>query len=183
MLDIEIPGGEFYNQSTQEFIQIKGKRLSMEHSLISLSKWEARWRKPFLEDKPKTSAEKLDYIRCMTITSNVDPLLYKCLSQANMMEIEKYIDTPQTATTIREYRNSNQRRHQPTMTSEVIYSLMIGYNIPHEYERWHLSRLLTLIKLREIASNPKRKKMSRQEIFEQNRELNAARRAKYQSNG
>jgi hypothetical protein len=182
MLDIEVKGKEFFNDETNEFIQVKDKRLSMEHSLLSISKWEARWKKPFLSETPKTNAEKLDYIRCMTITPNVDPLIFRCLSKANLDAIDAYIEDPHTATTIRRMPGSRPKRHR-TMTSELIYAIMISYRIPIQFEKWHLSRLLTLIEILEIENDPKRKKMSRQAILQQNRELNAQRRAKYNTSG
>jgi len=183
MLHIDVNGGEFFNEETNEFIQIKPKTLVMEHSLLSISKWEAKWKKPFLSEEGKrTQDEYLDYIRCMTVTPNVDPLLYTCLSSDNYEQIKKYIDDPHTATTFKSLANNGPNR-QRIVTSELIYYWMVAYNIPTEYEKWHLNRLMTLIRICGIENNPKKKKMGRQAIYEQNRELNAARRAKYHTKG
>lgn len=184
MLQIYVEGNEFFDEDKNEFVQIKGRQLTLEHSLLSLSKWEAKWKKPFLTDSDKddkTPEENLDYIRCMTITQNVDPLLYKCLSKKNIEDIKEYIHDPHTATTIRSTK-SQSNRHR-IITSELIYYWMVANNIPTEYEKWHLNRLLTLIRICAIENNPDKKKMSRREIYEQNRQLNAARRAKYNTRG
>lgn len=182
MLHIDVPGGEFFNEKTEEFIQIKPRSLTMEHSLLSISKWEALWKKPFLSKENKTPAEFLDYIKCMTITSNVDPLVYDCLGREELNKIREYIEDPHTATTIKSFRRTGMNRTR-IITSELIYYWMVANNIPTEYEKWHLNRLMTLIQICNIENDPKRKKMSRREIFEQNRELNAARRAKYHTKG
>lgn len=181
MLHIEVNGGEFFNEDTNEFFIVKPQKLVMEHSLLSVSKWESKWKKPFLSDDKKTFEENMDYIRMMTITPNVDPLLYKCLTPKNMDAIRAYIHDPHTATTIKKNDKSNRRSR--TITSELIYYWMVANNIPSEYEKWHLNRLLTLIKICSIENNPKKKKMSRNAIYQQNRELNAARRAKYHTSG
>lgn len=182
MLHIDVSGGEFFNEETDEFFQIKPRTLAMEHSLLSISKWEAKWKKPFLSEEKRTHEEYLDYIRCMTVTPNVDPLLYSCLSKNNHDQIKEYIDDPHTATTFKTFNKTGPNRHR-TVTSELIYYWMIAYNIPTEYEKWHLNRLMTLIRICGIENNPKKKKMGRRAIYEQNRELNAARRAKYHTKG
>lgn len=180
MLRITVEGNEFFDENTNEFITVKGRQISLEHSLLSLSKWEAIWKKPFLSKEDKTAEEYLSYIQCMTITPNVDPLLYKCLSSENFNEIKEYIHDPHTATTI--YSSGGPTSHR-TITSELIYYWMIANNIPTEYEKWHLNRLLILIRICAIENNPNKKKMSKQAIFNQNRQLNAARRAKYNTRG
>ena len=182
MLHIEVSGGEFFNEETNEFFNIKSRTLAMEHSLLSISKWEAKWKKPFLSKEERTPEEYLDYIRCMTVTPNVDPLLYTCLTNDNYDQIQNYIDDSHTATTFTSFNNSTPNRSR-TITSELIYYWMIAYNIPTEYEKWHLNRLMTLIRICGIENNPKKKKMGRRAIYEQNRELNAARRAKYHTKG
>ena len=181
MLQITIDGGEFFDERTNQFIQVKPRQITLEHSLLSLSKWEAKWKKPFLTDDEKTSEEYLDYIRCMTVTQNVDPLLYNCLSEDNFKQIKEYIHDPHTATTIHSYEPPHGRKR--TITSELIYYWMIASNVPTEYEKWHLNRLLTLLRICAIENNPNKKKMTQREILNQNRQLNAARRAKYNTRG
>lgn len=182
MLSIVIPPGEKFNEATNEFIYIKEQRLQLEHSLVSLSKWESRWHKPFLssKNKNKTQEEIIDYIRCMTITQNVDPSIYYNLSKENCDKIQAYIDDPMTATT---FNDANRpKTNTEIITSELIYYWMIAYNVPVEFEKWHLNRLLTLIKVCSIKNAPP-KKMSRREIVNRNKALNASRRQALHSKG
>lgn len=183
MLYIEVSGCDFYNEDTNEFLHVKPQKLAMEHSLLSLSKWEANWKKPFLSDDEKTPEEYLDYIRCMTITPNVDPLTYRCLGRKNFQTIKAYIEDPRTATTIYSFDQKKVPKKKKIITSEQIYYWMIANNIPLECEKWHLNRLFMLIRICGIENNPKKKKMGRNAILRQNAELNAARRAKYHSKG
>ena len=183
MLQLEISGGEFFNETTQEFITTKPQKLLLEHSLLSLSKWEAKWKKPFFSKEKKTPEEYIDYIRCMTINnSKIDPLIYDSLSAEDFKRIMAYIEDPHTATTIRDMPNKKRSR-QRVVTSELIYYWMCASGIPFECERWHLNRLMTLIRISSIENNPDAKKMSKRAIYEQNRELNEARRAKYNTSG
>lgn len=181
MLRIEVPEQEFYDEEHEEFITVKAQTITMEHSLISLSKWEARWKKPYLSKEPKTKAEIIDYFRCMTIGQAPEPYVYQALSKENLEKIADYISDPMTATTIYEYDKRGSNRE--TVTSELIYYWMIAQQIPTEYEKWHLNRLMTLIKVCAIKNNPNQKKMSRQAIAKQNRALNAARKKKYGTRG
>lgn len=181
MLHITIPAREYYDEDANEFIQVKEQTLTMEHSLISVSKWEAKWKKPFLSKNRKTEEEVLDYLRCMTIGKAPDPIVYRSISKENVDEITAYIDDPMTATTINNLSPKSGR--QRVVTSELIYYWMIAQNIPPEYEKWHLNRLMTLIRICSIENNPNKKKMSRAEIARQNKALNAARRAKYGTKG
>lgn len=175
MLQITIPPGEMFDESKAEFIKTKGQVLALEHSLVSLSKWESKWHKPFLSKEPKTRQETLDYIKCMTLTQNVDPIVYNFLSIDNINQINDYIDDPMTATTIND--KSPNKPNRSIITAEIIYYWMIAFNIPQEYQKWHLNRLLTLIRVCDIKNQPE-KKMSKREIMNQHRSLNAARRAK-----
>lgn len=182
MLRIKVPAREFYDEGKQEFVETKEQVLIMEHSLISISKWEAKWHKPYLTKEKKTPEEIYDYIRCMTISpSNADPMIFKALTTENFDEIAEYIDNPMTATTITELKGPTGRRE--IITSEVLYYYMIAQNIPVEFEKWHINRLITLIKVCAIKNNPKQKKMSRAEIARQNRAINAARRKKFGTSG
>ena len=185
MLEIVVPAtviGEQFNEATYEFIPIvtKPQTLKLEHSLVSLSKWEARWHKPFLSREPKTTEESVDYIRCMTLTQNVSPDVYKAITPQILQEVNAYIDTSMTATTISKDRNGKVSRE--IITAEIIYYWMICQGIPFECQKWHLSRLLTLINVCNAKNGPQ-KKMSRKEIMERNRALNAARRKRTRSKG
>ena len=179
MLQITIPATETWDESKQEFSHTKERTLQLEHSLVSLSKWEAKWCKPFLSKKDKTYEETIDYIRCMTITQNVDSDIYYCLSNENLEQINDYINSPMTATF---FSNTNSSPTREIITSEIIYYWMIALNIPFECKKWHLNRLLTLIRVCEIKNMPP-KKRSPQEIMSQNAALNAARRAELNSKG
>lgn len=180
MLTITIPATELFNDKTQEFISTPEKTIQLEHSLVSLSKWESKWNKPFLSKEQKTTEETIDYIKCMTITQNVDPNIYNSLTNKNIEEINSYIDKPMTATTFS--NNSSTSRSREVITSELIYYWMIALNIPMECQKWHLNRLLTLIRVCNIKNTPP-KKMSRREIMSRNSALNAARRKQLNSNG
>lgn len=186
MLRITVPAREFFDDEHQEFVEIKEQTLTMEHSLISISKWEAKWKKPYFQndkEHPRSVEETLDYLRCMTITpSNIDPMVYRAMTKENIEEISSYINDPMTATTFtRNVSSPNQKRQ--VITSEIIYYWMIAQNIPTEYEKWHINRLLTLIEVCSIKNDPHPKKMSRSAIARQNKALNAARRAKYGTKG
>ena len=181
MLKIIVPAREFFNESTNEFITSKEQPLTLEHSLVSISKWESKWHKPFLSPKnDKSNDEILDYVRCMTLTQNVDPKVYYNLSKDNITKIQHYIDDSMTATTFSSNNNSPPNRE--IITSEIIYYWMIAYNIPVEFEKWHLNRLLTLIKVCSIKNAPS-KKMTKGEILKRNHSLNAARRQAYHTHG
>lgn len=178
MLNIVVPDQEFFNEKTQEFFTLKGQTLQLEHSLVSLSKWESKWNKPFLSNNEKTLKETIDYIRCMTITQNVKPYIYDMLTNENILDINKYIDSPMTATTF----NVQNTPSREIVTSEIIYYWMISLNIPLECQKWHLNRLLTLIRVCNLKNAPS-KKMSKKEIMSRNAALNAARRKKLNTKG
>ena len=180
MLTITIPGGELFNDKTQEFISVKDQTLQLEHSLVSLSKWESKWQKSFLHTREKTVEETIDYIKCMTITQNVDPLVYSKLTTSNIDQINNYIASPMTATTFTKQENTTKSRE--IITAELIYYWMIALNIPMECQKWHLNRLLTLIRVCNIKNTPP-KKMNRREIMSRNAALNAARRKQLNSKG
>jgi hypothetical protein len=179
MLKITIPNIEKYDAVRNEFINSKECTIQLEHSLVSLSKWESKWRKPFLSKEPMTIEETMDYISCMTITQNVDPDIYKNITLENIKQVNEYIDAPMTATIIRQPKKVIN--HEVT-TSEIIYYWMISFNIPFECQKWHLNRLLTLIDVCNIKNNPP-KKMGRKELMSRNAALNAERRQLLKSNG
>ena len=180
MLRITIKAVEHWDESKEEFIRVKEQTLQLEHSLVSLSKWESKWCKPFLTKTEKTHEETIDYIKCMTITQNVDPNVYNYLSAENIKEINAYIEAPMTATYFSEFEKKGGNGE--LVTSELIYYWMIALTIPFECQRWHLNRLLTLIKVCNIKNQPA-KKMSRREIMSRNSALNAARRKQMHTNG
>lgn len=181
MLQIYVDGGEFYNEKTNEFYTVNGARLNLEHSLVSISKWEAKWCKPFFVDNNKTDSELLDYIRCMTINGNqVDELLYLCLSKQNYEDIKNYINSAMTATTFSNHAAAKKRRE--VVTSELIYYWMIAYGIPFECEKWHINRLLTLIKICSIKNAPS-KKMSKLDTINYYKTLNEQRKASLGTRG
>lgn len=181
MLKITIPAFECYNENTNTFSSVKETTLTLEHSLVSLSKWEAKWGKPFLSKDNKTSAEVLDYIRCMTITQNVDPAVYANLNKKHIKQILEYIESPQTATWFGADK-AHKKKNREVITSELIYYWMVAFNIPFECQKWHLNRLITLIRICDEKNAPP-KKMSRHEILSQQSKLNAMRKRKYNTRG
>ena len=180
MLRITVPAAELWDEVNQEFVTTKEQTLQLEHSLVSLSKWESKWNKAFLGKEKKTFEETLDYVRCMTITQNVKPDVYERLTSENIEQINEYIDAPMTAT---HFSNKNQSGgNHEIVTSELIYYWMIALNIPFECQKWHLNRLLTLINVCNIKNTPP-KKMGRRELMSRNAALNAARRKRLNTRG
>lgn len=180
MLYITIPETELWDENKQEFVFEKAQTLRMEHSLISISKWESKWCKSFFSKEEKTYEQTIDYIQFMTISPNVDPSIYRRLTKANVDEINEYIMAPMTATKF--YGDAGNKRNNETITSELIYYWMISLGIPVEFEKWHINRLLTLIKICNVKNQPP-KKMSKSEIMRRNSQLNAARRQRLNSKG
>ena len=181
MLRITVPiSPEEWDEKTERFVEPKTRILQLEHSLMSLSKWESKWCKPFLSKTEMTHEETIDYIRCMTVTQNVDPEVYDHLTEHNINEVIQYINAPMTATTFTDDRNGKTNRE--IITAELIYYWMITLQIPSEYQKWHLNRLLTLIRVCNIKNQPP-KKRSKREIMSHNTALNAARRQRLNSRG
>ena len=180
MLKITIPAVELWDERKQEFAHTKEQTLQLEHSLVSLSKWESKWHKPFLTNQPKTMEETLDYIKCMTLTQNVDPDVYNYLTNDNILQVNKYIEDPMTATTF--YEDCNGKKNNEVITSELIYWWMISLNIPVDFQKWHLNRLLTLVRLCNNKNQPP-KKMSKRETMSRYAALNAARRKQFNTKG
>lgn len=180
MLRITVPAAEFFDEVREEFVYTKEVTLQLEHSLVSLSKWESKWNKAFLGRQEKTDEEILDYVRCMTLTQNVDSEVYTRLSAQNYAAINAYIEAPMTATYFSEDKQSKGNRE--VVTSELIYYWMISYNIPVEFQKWHLNRLLTLIRVCNIKNSPP-KKRSKRDLMRRNAALNAARRNRLGSKG
>lgn len=181
MLRITIEDDELFDDEKQEFVN--GPVLAvidLEHSLISVSKWESKHQKPFLAKGEKTSDEIFDYLKAMIMTPDVDPdILYRC-SQKNIDAIQQYIDSPQSATTFGNM--PNRRGPGETITSELVYYWMVQFNIPFECQEWHINRLFSLIRICNIK-NAKPTKMNKHEVAMRNRELNAQRRAQLNTSG
>ena len=182
----EIPAMEFFDEKKQEFITIPGKpgikeqKLQLEHSLVSLSKWESKWCKPFLTKAGLTTEETLDYIRCMTITQNVPPEVYERIPDEIIKQISDYINSPMTATWFSDEKTG--KASNEVVTSELIYYWMIALNIDFKCEKWPLNRLITLIRICNIKNAPP-KKSSKRSIMSRNAALNAARRQQLNSKG
>lgn len=181
MLTIYIPETELYDYAKEEFYCIRPQILKLEHSLVSMSKWEAEHEKPFLAHNEMTESDMIDYIRCMTITQNVDPLAYSCLNDEIVNQVATYINKSMTATWFSESGKSSSKTSE-IVTSEVIYYWMTIFNIPMECQKWHLNRLLTLIKVCDEKSKPQ-KKMSKKEQRERYRAINEARKKQLQTRG
>lgn len=180
MLYITIPETELWDEKKEEFVHVKEQKLQMEHSLVSISKWESKWHKPFLSNREKTFEETIDYIKCMTLTQNVNPEVYRCLSVDNVKKINEYIENPMTASFILD--ESKGKRNSEQTTSELIYYWMIALEIPFECQKWHLNRLLMLIRICNVKNQPP-KKQSKKEITSQYAAINAARRKALNSKG
>lgn len=181
MLTIKVPiSPEGWDDVKQEFIEPKVQILQLEHSLVSLSKWESKWHKPFLSTKEKTDEETIDYIKCMTLTQNVKPEVYEYLTSDIIKAIGDYINDPMTATTI--FDNNKDKINNETITSELIYYWMIAFKIPFECQKWHLNKLITLIKVCAIKNSPP-KKMSKSAIANRNAALNEARKKQFNTKG
>lgn len=186
MLRITIPGSpekEYWDERSESFVSIpavKEQTLQLEHSLVSLSKWESKWCKPFLSTKQMTEEESIDYIRCMTVTQNVPPEVYGNITQEIMKQITDYIAAPMTATTFS--KDEKARGGREIITSELVYYWMFELKIPMECQKWHLNKLLTQIRVCNIKNTPP-KKMGKGALMRRNNALNAARRQQLNSNG
>lgn len=179
MLKLTIPKQELYDEEKNEFTYIDEKTINLEHSLISISKWESIHEKPYLTNDEKTIEERIDYIKCMTLTQNVPDDIYLGLTSENLLTIDNYINSKMSATW---FSNTNNRTSREIITSELIYYWMVEYGIPFECQKWHLNRLMTLIRVCSVKKEPP-KKMSRNEILARNARLNAARRARLHTRG
>lgn len=182
MLKLKIPGQEWYDDLKEEFIVSKDCTLMLEHSLLSISKWESKWKIPFLSEQNSfTKEQSIDYIRCMTINQGVDPLVYYNIGREQMNRINAYIQDEQTATFITRKKKHRSPVREP-VTSELIYYWMVSYNIPFECQKWHLSRLLMLIDVC-VFKNETPSKMTPKEIMKRNSALNKARCAARNTRG
>ena len=182
MLTITIPEIETFNEETSEFKVYKERTIRLEHSLVSISKWESLLEKPFISKTKadeKTDLEVIEYVRCMTITQNVPLISYGYIPEKEMDRISNYIEAPMTATTFAKLESTG---HGEIITSEIIYYWMVTYSIPMECQKWHLNRLLTLINVCNIKNQPKNK-MSKAELIRRNRKINESRKKKLNTEG
>lgn len=181
MLEITTMEEELYIPKTNKFIQIPACTLRLEHSLISLAKWESRWHVPYFDNTRKTPAQELDYIRCMAIGHVKDDLVFEVLSVQNILTIKDYINDAMTATTFQKKADSRSKKKEVT-TAETLYAHMFAHGIPIDCEKWHLNRLFTLLRVCDLQNAP-REKMTKKQTAAWNAEQNAIRRAKYNTRG
>ena len=181
MLTLEIPETELFDESRDRFIYIKQQTVKLEHSLISISKWESKWAKPFLNKDKKTKEEILDYIKCMFVNPAQDKNVVLCFSGKDIDKIIEYINAPMTATTVTFFEKDKPKTKEETITSELIYYWMISAGIPFECEKWHINRLFALLKICSAKNTPK-KKMTK-DMAQSQAALNAKRRANLKSKG
>ena len=178
-LQLYVNGTELFDSERRMFIQVKPQKLVLEHSLISISKWEAKHHKMYLETKDKTGLELLDYIKCMTINGDVPDVVYYALSEQNFNDILTYMEDPMTASSV---YNPPRKNHQERVSSELIYYWMIQYGIPFECEKWHINRLLMLINICSRKSSTL-SKADKQAMDQRRAAINAERKAKLHTKG
>jgi hypothetical protein len=184
MLKITIPAAEFFDEGKQEFFTTKEIELQLEHSLISVSKWESKFHRAFLSKGEKTAEETREYVKAMTLTQNVDSSVYHQLTPANLREIFEYIENSMTATHFLDLKETSRGPAKETVTSELIYYWMVALTIPFECQKWHLNRLLTLIDVCNRKNQPAGKRRATgNEIRARNRALNESRKAQLGSRG
>ena len=174
MLELHVTGQELYNEETEEFTSTDDFDLLLEHSLSSLSKWESKYKKPFLSDKEKSFEETLAYVEFMILNENYPKDICSKLNNEHFEKINKYIESSETATTFNNTQNQG-RRNSEIITAELVYYWMVAFNIPFECQFWNLNRLFTLIQICNIKNSPQ-KKMSRNELASRNHQLNEQRK-------
>lgn len=180
MLTIVVSAVESFDDSKQQFVSEGGTTLELEHSLVSLSKWESQHEKPFLGKEEKTAEEVVSYVKAMTLTPNVPAEIFQQLDQEHFEAINAYIESKQSATWFSEAPGAP--KSSEVITAELIYYWLTVFNIPFEVENWNLNRLFNLIRICNIKS-AKPKKMSRNEQAARQRELNAQRKAQMSTRG
>ena len=155
MLEIRVDLEEGFDEESSKFVETSSFTVHLEHSLSSLSKWESVWEEPFLGKKDKTEKQTISYIEMMIIDDDLPPGVFQKLINDHLQDIMNYVSADMTATKFHLDPNSPQSRE--TITSELIYYWMISMNIPVEFERWHLNRLITLIRVINLKNTPKKK--------------------------
>lgn len=180
MLTVTIPESEVYDDEAEEFRKLPSVTLNFEHSLATLSKWEEIWEKPFLSSEQKTDEETKSYIAIMCIDTEIPPEVFQRFSNENLSAINTYMDAKMSATWFAETKGPQSRE---IITAEIIYYWLISANIPLDLQHWHLNKLFTLIKVFNEKNTPEKKKMSKAELIERNREINKQRRAKMGTKG
>lgn len=181
MLDLVIEKDEIFHPKLNKFISVPSCVITLEHSLISIAKWESKWHIPYLSSTPKkTPAQEMDYIKCMVIGPVKSEYVFDVLTDDNIRQIRDYINDPMTATTFSKIEHNKTKKE--VITAEALYFRMFANNIPIECQKWHLNRLLTLIKVCDLNNSPK-KKMGKQQTAQWNAQQNALRRAKYNTKG
>lgn len=179
-LKLHVIPDEQFDPETNTFYTPKPQTIVLEHSLISISRWESKWHKSYLETEHKTREEVLDYVRCMTLTSGVDPRLYLSLPAKTQNEIVEYLNDPATATVLKQQKTKGGKRDK--VTSELIYYWMTIYNIPFECEKWNIKRLLVLIQICSAKSTPP-KKVGKNQMWQNYSQLNNKRKAAMHTRG
>ncbi len=182
MLELEMDMLEYFDEEKSEFIYVPPMTVKLEHSLLSISKWESRTHKRFLDETAKTSDEMIEYVKCMTINKDVPDIAYPAIYQMYGSEIREYIEDSMSATTFKNRSDNRRRKTGEAISSELVYYWMTAFNIPFECEKWHFNRLMTLINICSIKNEPP-KKMSKGSVMKQNSALNAARRKMHHSRG
>lgn len=179
MLKLKIVSAEGFDEETQKFIDTDAFDLELEHSLVSLSKWESFFCKPFLNTKDKTPDEILWYVKAMCLTQEVPEEVFSNLTEGHYKQINEYINAKMTATW---FSDKVSKPSREIITAEVIYYWMLSLNIPFSCENWHLNRLLTLVKVCNAKNAPKTK-VSKSELAARNAALNAERKAQLKTRG
>lgn len=183
MLHLQIPERDLWDPIKERFAHVNAVAIDLEHSLVSVSKWESKWHIPFHDDrKEKTAEQNIDYIRCMCLTKDVDPNVFYCITERNAKEIMDYIGDSNTATWFNDAGNRRTGRKE-IITAEIIYYWMTAYNIPESYQYWHLNKLMTLLRVCAEKNAPDKKKNNNRDLAAQRRALNAARRQRYKTRG
>ncbi len=179
-LTVTIPGKELFDQQSKTFITIPATTVTLEHSLLSISKWESKWKRSYFIKEPMTIDQSIDYIACMCLTKNIDPKIFRFMDKKTAQEISNYIADPMTATTI---KHRDKKPSREIITSELVYYWMVNFGIPFDpCQKWHFNRLMTLIEIATIKEAGDQK-MPRKEMLKQRALLNSQRKAKYNTHG
>lgn len=184
MLEIKVPKKDCWDEEKEIFVIFPETHLKLEHSLVSLQKWESKFHTPFFATSDKTYDEVLEYIVCMTINDVEDKSVYQYIPDVEMQRIIDYIKDPMTATWFGKKDNTSKigTKSREIITAEVIYYWMIKLGIPMECQKWHLNQLMTLIKVINVK-DAKKPKRSKSDVAQEWAAINAARRAKYNTRG